>query len=284
MVDISQINFGSSLSNITTAINQYVVAPLAAFGVGGFVFNAVGEATGILSADITDHYTEDNTAIQDQIAIRPKRITLKGYVGELVYTPVGNDSPAIQTLAQKLTSLSSFLPAITASAEQAQQAIANPTNLDLPTALGDASNLYGIVKNMLGAFGPTQNQQNAYNYFKALWQTGTLMGVQTPWEFMTNMAIESINVVQPENSMWISDFSVTFKEIRIAKTTTVPQSNASAASGTPGTAGAQSTAAVLAPAADMQQAAVTNLGPIAGSPVFSIIGKSIISSLTGGVF
>lgn len=269
----SDIDVGSSLSNITSAINQYVVAPIAAFGVGGFVFNAMGEATANLSADITDHYAEDNKAIQDQIAIRPKRITLKGYVGEITYAGPNVAPGNVNTLAPKLIGLTSFLPAITASATQVQQAIQNPAGINFTGLLGTASNIYGLVKNTLGAFGETQEQQNAYIYFKALLESATLMGVQTPWEFMTNMAIESLVAIQPENSMWISDFAVTFKQIRIAATsTTGPFSNLS--SGNP-------VAAVLSGAAAYQQAPVTNLGNNSGS-VTSVTPQNLGTSTTWG--
>lgn len=213
------------LSNITTSLQQYVVAPLASFGVAGFVFNAQGESVAHLSADITDHFAEDNKAIQDHIAIRPKRIVLKGYVGELVYNSAEGQPTALQTLAQKLTTISAFLPPITAAATQAQEILTNPGTASFASVLGASSNIYGIVKNVLAATGNTKNQQNAYNYFKALMESATLMGVQTPWEFMTSMAIESITAIQGENSIYISDFSVTLKQLRIASTTSTAFSN-----------------------------------------------------------
>lgn len=252
---------GSSLANITNVVNTFVVAPLAAFGLGGFVFNAVGESNATLSADITDHYAEDNKAIQDQIAIRPKRITLKGYVGEIVYNGSGSAPSTINTLAEKLTSLSSYLPTITASATQAQQLLTSPATSSIQSVLGTTSNIYGLVQNILGAFGDFQNQQNAYTYFKALMQSGTLMGVQTPWEFMTNMAIENITAIQAENTEWITDFAVTYKEIRIAATSTALLSNASAAaSGGP-------TPPAIGSTTNAQQGAPTStLGSLSGTP------------------
>ena len=258
-MEIPDSNFGSSLLNITEAVNQYVVAPLAAFGIGGFVFSATGEAQAKLSSDITDHYTEDNSAVQDQIALRPQHITLKGYVGELVYTGPQGGQPVQNTVAAKLISLTSFLPVITASATQIQQAVSNPGTATFSEVLGTASNIYGLVENALASFGPTKNQQNAYNFFKALWQSKTLMGVQTPWEFMTNMAIEDVAAIQPEETMWRSDFSITLKKINVAKTSTIPISNASAQSNTP---------AALSYPASAQQALVTQLGSVPGAPVF----------------
>jgi Dit-like tail protein len=242
----SGASVGSSLNAITQAINTYVVAPIAAFGLSGFIFNAQGEDTVNLSNDITDHYTEDNKSVQDQIAVRPKRITLKGYVGELIYNGPGSSPSNINTLAEKLTSLTAFLPSITASAQQVQNAIANPQGIDFTGALGTASNIYGLVQNLLGSGGATQNQQNAYNYFKALMQSKTLCSIQTPWEFMTNMAIESLTVIQPESSQWISDFSVTYKGIRIASTSV--------------------TAQIMSAVTSAQQEPQVNVGNVTGTP------------------
>lgn len=205
-----------TLDALTAEFQNYVVAPLNAFGLGGFLFDAEGETTARLSAEITDHYTEDNHAVQDHIAIHPNRITLKGYVGELIYTVPGQDQSFLQTAVQKLTEISAFLPVLSAGATQAQAAISSPSTSDL--TLSDASNIYGLVKNLLGAIGDEARQQNAYMYFKSLMSQGVLMGVQTPWEFLTNMAIESITAIQGENSKYITDFTVTMKQMRIAKT------------------------------------------------------------------
>ena len=270
--DLANINIGKSLSNVTDAINEFVVAPIAAFGIAGFIFNAQGEATAILSTDITDHYAEDNRVVQDQIAIHPKRITLKGYVGELIYNTAGDGPSFINTLAEKLVAITAYQPPSATQVTQIKEAVQNPLGVGFTGLLGTASNIYGLVQNTLGAFGPTQNQQNAYSYFKALMQSKTLMGVQTPWEFMTNMAIESIVAIQSENSIWISDFAITLKEIRIASTSTVPQSNSSAKAGVPGIAGAQSTPAVISGDAGIQQAPPTNLGNITGLATVSQLG------------
>lgn len=257
---------GFSLSNITNDIQQFVVAPIAAFGLAGFVFTIEGESIATLSTEITDHYTEDNKSVQDHIAIRPKKITLKGYVGELIYSNPGSAQTPLQSLAQKLATVGAYIPTLTATAQQAIAAGTPP--LSAANVLGSASNIYGIVQNLLGSVGNTKNQQNAYNYFKSLMQTGTLMGVQTPWEFMTNMAIENITAIQPENSMFISDFAVTLKEIRIAQTSTTAFS-----SGTTGTNAGSAPAGsitmtnipVLAPIAAAQAAPVTQQGPTPGA-------------------
>ena len=108
----------NTISSIQTALKTYFVAPHNDFGLGGYVFTLQGEDTATLSSDITDHYTEDNKAVQDHIAIKPKRITLRGYVGELIYNASGQSPTILQTVTQKLTQLSAFLPALSASATQ----------------------------------------------------------------------------------------------------------------------------------------------------------------------
>lgn len=268
------VDFPSTIADVTDALQNYVVAPLAAFGMGGFVFNAQGESVARLSADITDHYLEDNTAVQDQIAIRPKHITLKGYVGELVYNTTSQSGQVVSQLAEKLTEVTAFLPTLSAAAQQATAAATPP--ITASNVINASSNIYAVVKNALGAFGSTQNQQNAYNYFQSLMETKTLMGVQTPWEFMQNMAIESIIAVQDEKSIWISDFSVTLKQLRIVQTVTtafssgdtgtIVASNPTFATAAPVATGTI-TATDLAPVAAAQGAPVNNLGPTPGAPV-----------------
>ena len=216
----------NTLTDITSALQAYVVSPLNAFGAGGYVFDTQGESIASLNADITDHYTENNTALQDHIAIKPKRITLKGYVGELVYTvPNGNNSTLLQQATQKLTTIAAYLPLINSAATQAESAIsgiqsAGGTLASFAEAVPAAANIYGLVQNAIGSTGLLQRQQAAYQYFAACQSTATLLAIQTPWEFLTNMAIESIVATQGEESIFITDFSVTFKQIRIAQVST----------------------------------------------------------------
>ena len=212
----------NNITDLTQDIQSYIVAPMAAFGLGGFVFDIEGESIAQLTADITDHYTEDNLAVQDHIARKPKSITLKGYQGEVTYSPAGNSvAPIIESVAQKLTTISSFLPQISTATAQLQTAYESGSGLSglQNLSLSSATDIYSLVKNAIGAFASdTPRQQQAYIYFKSLWETGTLMGIQTPWEFLPNMAIESITAIQAEGSRYVSDFSVKYKQMRFAQT------------------------------------------------------------------
>jgi hypothetical protein len=206
-----------NLDVLAQGVNKYIVTPLNAFGLGGFVFDIEGETTANLSAEITDHYLEDNSAIQDHIAIRPKKVTLKSYVGELVYREDDSTDTFFQKVVQKLTTLVAYRPSIARAAQQAidvfKEGKISDFSLDNITleTVNKTTDYWAFVKNL----GPNQSrQQRAYLYFKALMEGKFLVSVQTPFEFMNNMAIESIVAIQSEDSRFISDFSITLKEIR----------------------------------------------------------------------
>lgn len=210
---------------IANSFNKYIVSPLNAFGIGGFVFDVEGETSVTLTTEITDHFVEDGTTIQDHIAVKPKRVTLKNYVGELTYKQYGKSSASefIEKAVQKLTTVSAYLPKITDMAKQvwenkgSLESLSGVSGLINNAELGSinkVSDLYASVKNMVG---PQTKQAQAYMFFKAMMEGKILTSVQTPFEFMSNMAIESITAVQEEGSKYISSFSVTLKEIRTAE-------------------------------------------------------------------
>lgn len=253
----------NSISAITNSINQYIVTPANAFGIGGFVFDIEGEQQINLTAEITDHYTESNQSVQDHIAIRPKRLILKSYVGELVYDIDPNSNTPIQNVVQKLTTLQSFLPQLAAGEGQIATLAASITNPTSPANFNNITNagvsLWSLIKNL---FPPTERQQQAYLYFKALWEQKILVSVQTPFEYMNQMAIESIVAVQPEESRYISHFTIILKEIRFASTLVEATNSAQAAqSQTPPAQGRN----------DAQSAPVTNVGNVGGTDPAQVV-------------
>lgn len=217
------------INSITENFGKYIVQPANLFGLGGFVFDVEGEATVRLQSDITDHYTESNSAIQDHIAIRPKTVTLKNYVGELVFRLDNSTDTPLQKAVQKLTVLNSYLPALSKATAQAKKIFESglsKTTLNNLTSISinDVADLWGVVKNLTP---PTTRQAQAYMFFKALQEQKILVSLQTPFEFMTNMAIESVIPYQGESTKDMSDFTITLKEMRFAqtKTTTFDEKN-----------------------------------------------------------
>lgn len=197
------------------------------------LFNYEGEQTVTLQSEITDHYIEDNTAINDQIALRPETITTHGYIGELNdVTPFGLQT--VKALADKLTAISAYTPAISQTAViayntafQLYQVAANAAN----TAVAAWSTITGTGgDSVINGNGITVNrnqskQQVAFQQFYGYWKNRTLFTVQTPWAIFQNMAIQSLRAVQDAETRVITDFEVTFKILRFANTVTSNSGN-----------------------------------------------------------
>lgn len=214
-------NVASTLDSANGLVNQFIVSPLVNMGIAGFVFDVEDETRIDLTAQITDHYAEDNKFLQDHIAIQPDRITLRGYIGELVF----NQAPAtskLQNLTQKIATINAMVPILTASARQIQSSItgaqSGATNY-FSAGLSSAVDIYQTFKTLNP---PKSKQAAAFNFFKALFTARTLVSLETPYTFYTSMAIESISAVQGGESKDISDFTITLKKIRLAQTKIVP--------------------------------------------------------------
>lgn len=226
----------SPLSNVTTKAtalsNLVLVTPQSTFGYQpqnprnrsddgesqslppAILFHYEGEQVVSLQSDITDHTVEDNTAIQDQIALRPEEITTHGFIGELNDVPPPLLAQAKQ-IAEKLTLLSAYTPQLTLTAQ---------------LAYNQAFFLYSIARNAVNAAvsawnsisgGETQTKQQIYyQQFYGYWKNRTLFTVQTPWAIFEDMAIKSLRAIQDADSSVITDFEITFKKIRFAQTIT----------------------------------------------------------------
>lgn len=188
------------------------------------LFNYEGEQTVTLTSDVTDHYIENNTAIQDQVALKPEVITTSGFVGEL------NDvAPAalipVQVIAEKLVAIGGYTPQISetaalayANAFQLYQVSQNLAN----TAVSSWASLTGAggLSVINGSGVQTQEnqtkQQTYFQQFYGYWKNRTLFTVQTPWAVFQDMIIQNLRAVQDAETRMITDFEVTFKLMRFA--------------------------------------------------------------------
>lgn len=239
----------SQVSNATTKIQALsglvLVSPQSTIGyqpkneVGSsaalpeaLLFHYEGENTVSLESDITDHFVEDNSAINDQIALRPETITVHGFIGEL------NDvAPAVlaplKEVADKLVSISGYEPQLSASALIAY----NEASFLYSTAKSAVSSVvssYSTISNAItgetsqsvissNGLNPSDNQnkqQTMFQQFYGYWRNRTLFTVQTPWAVFDNMAIKSLRAIQDQDTAVVTDFEVTFKIIRYAKEVT----------------------------------------------------------------
>lgn len=205
-----------------------------------FLFDYEGEQTVSIESDITDHFIENNTTIQDQIALRPEIVTTHGFIGEL-----NNIAPKalqlLQSLAEKLTVVSAYTPVLSETALIAYteafflyQVAANVANSAV-SAWSSINNTGG--ENVIGSNGLENNvfnsstgqisnnqnkQQVAFQLFYGYWNSRTLFTVQTPWAIFQNMAIQRLRAIQDAETRVITDFEVVFKMMRFARTEESP--------------------------------------------------------------
>jgi hypothetical protein len=191
------------------------------------LFHYEAENTAQLQSDITDHFIEDNTAIQDQIALKPERITVHGFIGELndVF-PVG--IPNNGQISALLAPVDSFIPGFTAAGQaaintafaayQTAQAVQNAA-VSVWGALSGGNGQTVIGSNGISAEGASQGlQQTVFQQFYLYWRNRTLFSIQTPWAVFTNMAIEELKATQDETTRMITDFYISFKMLRFSNT------------------------------------------------------------------
>jgi hypothetical protein len=271
----------SALAPITTAAtalsNLILVSPNAVIGYQpqnlpsdgnkpqpeAFVFQYEGDQSLTSECDIPDHYLEDNLAYQDQIAMKPLLYVTHGFIGELNDVTPDFLKP-VKFIANKLTTIGAYEPQLTTTGLIAYQ---------------EAFFLYQVAQNAANSAvsawatiangGPIQNkQQLAFQKLYGYQQERRLFTVQTPWAVYQDMAIFKLRAIQDDSTNVITDFEVTFKAMRFAKTDIGPGNFLSN-----GVSKFQGQAAA-------QAAPLTNLGT--SSPTSSTPLSSGISSITGG--
>lgn len=241
------------------------------------IFNYEGENTSTLESDITDHFVENNLATQDHIALRPVIITTQGFIAELNDTPgftgqvnaVQSAFAAASNAANKLTLLTGYLPGLSGPSliayNEAVFAFNNTTAL-LNAGIGLASSLSAggesVINGTTFSSAPNQSkQQIAYQNFYGYWVNRVLFTVQTPWAVFQNMAIQRLQAVQSAETNVITDFEVTFKQIRYASTASSVPGQINPANAV-GQTSAQANTAVTQPAstASVPGPAITSIG------------------------
>ena len=198
------------------------------FSISGFIFDYAGEVSTELGADITDQYVEDNTVIQDHIALKPVRVVMKGLIGELRAGPaIGGLSGVLNGLQSSFATVNAYIGGKTPSAlVKASKAISQAQNISnqISSAVSKGESLYSFLKD--GAQSNSR-QAGAYKYLRGLTVNRVPFTIQTPHQIYKNMVIESLRALQPEDTKFLSEFVVTLKELRFASlTTTVTAKNA----------------------------------------------------------
>lgn len=211
----------NSLTNLvdlaSTAGEMFVVAP-ENIESEVYLFDTRGEEEVSLESDITDNWVEDNKTMQDHIGLKPMTITLSGYVGELTNKLPKELQILDVGIPEKLSSLSAFIPKLTTQSQyilnRAQEVygIYEKANRTVKTGYNRLEEL----KDGIEVPKEVPNQQKVFAQFYELWQKRGLYTVYTPFGVYNSMAIQALRARQEEDSSYISEFTVTFKQIRVA--------------------------------------------------------------------
>lgn len=183
-------------------------------GVDGFLFDVPLTENVSFSAQITDHFTETNSSIQDHVAFEPIRITLTGKVGELVFTRLAGLT-FLSAAIDRLAPFDLFSPE---QGLMATKAIA--AAYEVKSAVDSVTKTYNNVADIFKDKPSLNKQQEAYNKIEGFFTTRALLSVETPWKTYTDMIIESWSADQAEDTIMETTFTITFKEMRFISTTT----------------------------------------------------------------
>lgn len=216
-------NFVDSLAN------KFVLKPKGVSGIGGFIFDYEGDTRVQIHTESTDHYVEDNTAVQDHAAVRPIKLTLHGFVSELVQAKPSGLLAAISSVQDKLTTVTAYTgitrgtqgkytPQALNKVQAALTQVQSVTN-----TVDQALQRVGNLVQMFPGMKPTKTaQQLAYARLQAIALGRQLILVETPYTIFDNMIIESLTFTQPAETKFWSDISVVVKQIRFAGTSATP--------------------------------------------------------------
>lgn len=205
----------STADLIANVANQAVVRPMNDTNINGFLFDFVGEEEITLESDITDHYVEDNYAIQDHIAQKPIRFIAKGYIGE-IFNIFPSSVLSILTTIQSLSAVPGLQPVFSAQANQVYNQLSEVGD----AAVNVITQAKSVASLLNGSSTTANKQQNAYATFLNFWQSRIPCYIETPWVVLFNMYVERVTPSQPENTNVISEFTVSFKQLRFASTLT----------------------------------------------------------------
>lgn len=184
-----------------------------------------------LEADITDHYVEDNSAVQDHMALKPMRYTVRGIIGEKVFTPLESyeyqvPSKNISKLATATGLLSALSPTLSSYMQTAVAAY-NYVEDSYKRYAGTISNIKDFFsKNKTGrTINATSTkdvikdskQERALNEILIFQQKRTLVDIDSPYGYFSNFLIESAYIEQTD-TIWKSELVVNLKKYRSVET------------------------------------------------------------------
>lgn len=207
----------------------------------GHWFSIIKEDTLSFQSQITDNYIENNTSIQDHIALNPEVITLRGYIGEVEFRPpvtftnylvngkydiYNNNDEYNSFITEKLSPLTALLPPVDNVTQMAKNTV---------QYVESSFNRYKRIYNQIIELSKNKQkqvtesvQQYAAKNLRNMWKNRTLVEVVSPFGFYQDMAIQSVTLTQGDTTMQ-SELSVTLKQLNYAETNTTEPDTATLA-------------------------------------------------------
>ena len=208
----------SIFAALSTLKSQAIVRPQnPPGGISGFLFDVAQDDEISLNSEITDHYVEDNSAMQDNWALRPEEITLTGLVAELTDAPT--PSNRVATPPNPLPLNPQMVPHMTVGGFEIAYVAAPPA----PPAAASLYDYFKGQESFATAGNPPKilRQCAAFSFFYDLWKGRQVCSVETAFGIMTNMAILRLRAIQERSTKHLSEITVTFKKIRTVATVNV---------------------------------------------------------------
>lgn len=197
-----------------------LLAPKGLKGIAGFLFDVPDRDSINIDWDITDHFTESNSFLNDHKVKKPIIITLSGFIGELVFRAPEGIEGALQEISNRLETVEAYAGDQTPGAvQEAQREVqqAQRTVSAINQSLDKVQNIIGFFD---GDEPEVTAQQKAFIQLNALGDQ-VILSVQTPWQYFDDMTIQSVGFTQDRETNQMTDISVTLKQIRISDTKTV---------------------------------------------------------------
>lgn len=220
----SVLSLGSQILEKGQAYITGAVFDKTTRGIGGFLFDVTKETTVNLRSEITDYPLESETQIQTHFSKRPISISITGVCSDIrVHNP--NDEWKAETILDdlsdmldKLTMISNNLGMGRVTKECAKVTAYAKTVHTLYRKVKETYNrLAKLLNSGFLGLGEAQktSQQEAYDRLYSMWNSGSRITVETPWNKYNDCVIEDLSFTQPEETNQLTEITIKFKQLTL---------------------------------------------------------------------